>query len=411
MNYEGFEHEKETLPVENPEHALEQTERLEKAEKILASCASGDVDQLVAFATSRHGLVSDELRQKAWPLLLGQEPSGENLEKGTNLIDWQLLQTHRDEEQVKLDVDRSFIYYPSHESPKALDRRKIELSNVITEVLRRYPMLCYFQGYHDIVQVMLLVLGPEISRPSTARLSLLRIRDFMLPNLSPALSQLELLPAILSAVDPKLFGVLSQIRPFFALAPILTLYAHDIQEYGAIARLFDVILAREAVFSVYIFAQIILGRKPELLLIDPSDTDLLHFTLTKLPQPLDIESIIEKSINTFNSHPPESLGPAWSRISKYSVLKTARLPAQTSCNQTNNSGIIAFEKHSAQLQRIKQAKWLMTIVLRYRRPAAGLIMAVLAGGLAVWMARSERGLWGFHKIKVLIQSSIGLAVA
>ena len=76
----------------------------------------------------------------------------------------------------------------------------------------------------------------------------------MLPSLSPALSHLRLLPPILSAVDPELCSHLSQTQPFFALAATLTLYAHNIQEYGDIARLFDVLLAREAVFSVYLFA-------------------------------------------------------------------------------------------------------------------------------------------------------------
>jgi hypothetical protein len=76
----------------------------------------------------------------------------------------------------------------------------------------------------------------------------------MLPSLSPALSHLRLLPPILSAVDPELCNHLSQTQPFFALAATLTLYAHDIQEYGDIARLFDVLLARETVFSMYLFA-------------------------------------------------------------------------------------------------------------------------------------------------------------
>lgn len=78
----------------------------------------------------------------------------------------------------------------------------------------------------------------------------------MLPTLSPALAHLRLLPNLLYAVDRPLCHHLSQTQPFFALAATLTLYAHEIQEYGDIARLFDVLLAREAVFSVYLFAQV-----------------------------------------------------------------------------------------------------------------------------------------------------------
>jgi TBC1 domain family member 20 len=126
-------------------------------------------------------------------------------------------------------------------------------------VLRRHPKLHYFQGYHDIIQVLLLVLGVEASIPAACRLSLLRVRDFMLPTMSGTESHLQLLPAVLHAADPTLFGHLSQTQPFFALAATLTLYAHDIEEYGDIARLFDFMLAHEASMPVYLFAVVRLG--------------------------------------------------------------------------------------------------------------------------------------------------------
>lgn len=115
-------------------------------------------------------------------------------------------------------------------------------------------MLCYFQGYHDIAQVFLLVLGSDLAAPAIARLSLLRIRDFMLPTLSPAVAHLYLLPSILECADPALRLHLAQTSPYFALAATLTLYAHDVEEYGEIARLFDFLLAHETVVSIYLFA-------------------------------------------------------------------------------------------------------------------------------------------------------------
>lgn len=186
--------------------------------------------------------------------------------------DWRSLAVHRDEEQVQLDVNRSFVYYPDGMSMKTghlmnslltlsegetesrKDARKSELSHVITAVLRRHSILHYFQGYHDIVQVLLLVLGADAAIPAVARLSLLRIRDFMLPTMAGTEPHLQLVPAILYAVDPQLCQHLSQTQPFFALAATLTLYAHDIEEYGDIARLFDFLLAHEAAISLYLFA-------------------------------------------------------------------------------------------------------------------------------------------------------------
>lgn len=78
----------------------------------------------------------------------------------------------------------------------------------------------------------------------------------MLPTMSPALDHLQLLYPLLQAADPKLCAHLSRTQPFFALAATLTLYAHDITEYGDIARLFDAILARDPVFPLYLFAEV-----------------------------------------------------------------------------------------------------------------------------------------------------------
>jgi len=45
------------------------------------------------------------------PILLGCAEYNEKIDKVTS--DWRDLPWHSDEDQVKLDVNRSFIYYPS----------------------------------------------------------------------------------------------------------------------------------------------------------------------------------------------------------------------------------------------------------------------------------------------------------
>ena len=112
---------------------------------------------------------------------------------------------------------------PIDQSEAELSLRKSELSSLIKEVLRRYPYLCYFQGYHDISQVLLLVLAPECRARVLARLSVLRIRDFMLPSFGPTTAQLRLLPDILHAADPKLRRHLACVEPFYALDGTLTI--------------------------------------------------------------------------------------------------------------------------------------------------------------------------------------------
>lgn len=257
---------------------------------------------------------------------------------------------------------------------------------VITQVLRRYPALSYFQGFHDIVQVFLLVLGVDYAAQAVARLALLRIRDFMLPSLSPSLAHLRLLPAIISSVDPTLCQHLSQTQPFFALAATLTLYAHDIQEYGDIARLFDFLLAHGAVVSVYFFAIIVLSRRDELFDIPADEPEMLHSVLSKLPKPLDLEALISKTMTVFQDHPPEQLPfYAWSRISSFSVLKTTRNSIQM---QSLQQGEEAFEMQVLQLKRTELRERALATLWKYRRPVGSVGLTIFVGILSFWLRRT-----------------------
>ncbi|KAF4446499.1 hypothetical protein F53441_9903 [Fusarium austroafricanum] len=349
-----------------------------KATEIIDACKWRDINRLRSLAEA-HG-----------PILLGLDAPSDDKEDPDlacaqdDSEDWKELPRHRDEDQVQLDVNRSFIYYPNNQSDAELNLRKTELSSLITEVLRRYPYLCYFQGYHDISQVLLLVLAPEWRARVLARLSVLRIRDFMLPSFGPTTAQLRLLPDILHAADPKLRRHLAGVEPFYALAGTLTMYAHNIETYQDIARLFDVFLAREPVFTVYVFAQIILDRRNEIFEID--EPDMLHVILGKVPTKMDLDELIIKSAALFELHPPETLS-YWRRISDFSALKTAR-NIETCAKQTMEEGSKLFEKQVNELHwqevrdRIKLALW------RYRRPAGTVGMALVVGALAFYLRRN-----------------------
>ncbi|KAF2122396.1 rab-GTPase-TBC domain-containing protein [Lophiotrema nucula] len=363
-------------------------EKEAKLASLLVACQNADLHALIELAASAHGLVNDTVRRTAWPILLGCGTQSSDGREG-----WKALPEHRDENQVALDVNRAFVYYPI-ESEKQLDRRKEHLSDVIVEVLRRYPALCYFQGYHDIVQVFLLVLGAQDAPPAVARLSLLRIRDFMLPSLDPAISHLELLPPIIQSADPVLFNHLPQAKPFFALASTLTLFAHVIQAYGDIARLFDFFLATDTVMPVYFFAAVLLSRREELLEIEKEDVDIFHATLGKLPQHLDLERLVDQSRALYSRFPPPYLrGWAWWRISSSSVLKASRTPADIASTRLE-TGLELLRKQETELQRklafdkaLKRTTYIKTQLWYYRRSGTyGL--AIAAGLYALWLGRN-----------------------
>ena len=256
-------------------------------------------------------------------------------------------------------------------------------------------MLCYFQGYHDIVQVVLLVLGDKLAPSVVARISLLRIRDYMLPSLTPSLQHLQIIPSLLESADPELGRHLSCTRPFFALAATLTLYAHDIREYGDIARLFDFILAHEPVVAVYVFTAIVMSRRDELLEIPVEEPEMLHFTLSKLPNPLNLDSLICGTTQLFTNYPPQNLPHlVWWRISSHSVLKTSRNLIE---KQSLKKGEELFLKQATQLQREEAQKKALAFMWHHRKKAASAALTVLAGAMSIWLTRNgyDRMLWAY----------------
>ncbi|KAH7327907.1 rab-GTPase-TBC domain-containing protein [Stachybotrys elegans] len=359
----------------------------QKTTDILDACKWKDIARLKGLAASRGGFLTDSLRRSAWPILLGVSSALPHHDSG----EWKQLDRHRDEDQVQLDVNRAFIYYPNDQSNAEIDQRKSELSDLIVQVLRRYPYLCYFQGYHDICQVFLLALGPDLSPPVVARLSILRIRDFMLPSLAPTTAQLRLLPDLLAKADPELRRHVAGVEPFYALAGTLTMYAHNIEGYRDISRMFDVFLAREPVFSIYVFAQIVLNRRDEILEVD--DLDILHVILSKVPSNLDLDALVASAAALFDRFPPETLW-SWRLISSSSALKTAR-DVEVSAKQTEEQG------HEFFLQQVKDIQWAETqdrirkTVWMYRRPAQAVGMAVAVGLLGLYLRRNPAAVNSF----------------
>lgn len=206
----------------------------------------------------------------------------------------------------------------------------------------------------------------------------------MLPSLGPTTAQLKLLPDILEKADPKLRRHVADIEPFYALAGTLTMYAHNIQGYRDIVRLFDVLLAREPVFSIYMFAQIVLDRRDEIFEFD--EPDMLLGVLGRVPPVMNLDTLIVNSANLFDKYPPETLR-SWKRISDSSALKTAR-NVELCAKQTLDEGSQYFQRQAKELRWLElreRAKWMLWV---YRRPVKAVGMAVTVGVIAFYLRRN-----------------------
>ena len=214
----------------------------------------------------------------------------------------------------------------------------------------------------------------------------------MLPTLGPTTAQLRLLPEIIGRADTELRQHLAAIQPFYALSGTLTMYAHNIEAYHDIARLFDVLIAREPVFSIYMFAQIVLDRRDEILEID--EPDMLHVILGKVPLNMDLDALIAKSVDLQNKIPPHKLAE-WRRISSASVLKT--MSSVEDCSrQTMAQGQEYFEQQVEEIQWLERQQKAKALLWAYRKPAASVGVAVAVGLLSMYLYRSSAALRSWH---------------
>lgn len=233
----------------------------------------------------------------------------------------------RDIEQVAKDVERSFIgpafkhLFASATSyevfeDKALRRR--QLSHLVLSALSAHPALHYFQGYHDILSVVLLTIAPTISSRSTKlfqdemqqaqleciaeRMSLHVVRDSMTRDLLPIMGQLKVLGNLLRLVDPTMSELVDRASPvpFFALPWLLTLLTHDVEDVGIMQRVLEFVLAYGPGSAIYLCAAVLLARKEEVLSMDEDELEdpaMLHTILGRLP-PITADEVAEENNET-----------------------------------------------------------------------------------------------------------------
>ncbi|KAG0004879.1 hypothetical protein BGZ79_007778 [Entomortierella chlamydospora] len=221
---------------------------------------------------------------------------------------------HKDEEQVRLDIIRSFTHLAADtKSQQSFKKQKQEdLLHVIMDVLRRHPKLAYYQvSDHRQATIPLslhMVLGKEAAMPAAESLAMFFFRDCMLDNLEPVLDQLSLMTALLKLEDPEVQEFLdkSETLPFFPLSWVITWCSHDLQDFEKIARIFDFLMCFNPLMSVYLAAAVVMSRREELFEVE-CDNAMVHSFLTKFPKNADLELIISHAHKLYVTYPPEAL--------------------------------------------------------------------------------------------------------
>ncbi|TKA50488.1 hypothetical protein B0A53_06205 [Rhodotorula sp. CCFEE 5036] len=299
-------------PLEQPATRDQTLQR----QRVLQAIEEHDVDALRHLAGQTGG-----------PILLRSNAKGKQKEADSG-TSWELdeLPPRDDERQVRLDIDRSLVNFPHDVRDENRDQLRVKLERAILTVLRRHPALHYFQGYHDIVSVLLLTLEEDdLLIPATERLSLHVVRDSMGPGLEPTLGYLKqasfrslIVHRLVKAIDPELYDVVSQAAsmPFFALSWALTLLSHDLDSVAVLARLFDFLLAHNPSMICHLVVAILLTKKDDLVSVSETcegDPAIIHSALSQLPAiilpPTPSEDTSTTDSRTAPSSPAQSQGP------------------------------------------------------------------------------------------------------
>ncbi|CCH40967.1 TBC1 domain protein [Wickerhamomyces ciferrii] len=298
--------------------------------------------KIVQFlAKTKGGLINSNFRKKAWPLLLGVD-----MEKFHGLcasrysVDWKSKPQHKDEDQVSLDVDRSFIYYAENGSDSVKTELKSKLNDLILRILRENPQLCYYQGYHDICSVFLVIFSNEMELcfQCVQNFTLLYLRDFMMPSINESIKILKLIPPLVQKVDAQIYNelLLGDIEPFYAISPLITLFSHNITSFSSISQIFDGILANGSLgIIIYYYISLLLSQKENIFqkisLMEEEDCftkqDVIHDVLSKFILNIEkntIEQSLEDCTKITKRAPLEKLLP-FHQIQRNSVLRTSPL--------------------------------------------------------------------------------------
>ncbi|CAH1953893.1 unnamed protein product [Acanthoscelides obtectus] len=255
------------------------------------------------LAISRYGLVADDLRCQVWPLLLGVDPSKDEI-----IPSLEELSSHSEYQQVVLDVNRSLKRFPPGIPYKQRLALQDQLTVLILRVIIKYPDLRYYQGYHDVAITFLLVVGEAVSFRIMEKLSTEYLKECMEPTMEKTSYRLNYIYALLSKVDPDLHNFMdsASVGTMFALPWYLTWFGHSLNQYRDVVRLYDYFLASPPLMPLYVAASLVVQRRNEVF-AEGCDMASIHCLLSQIPDDLDFEDILERAAAYYKRYPPEKL--------------------------------------------------------------------------------------------------------
>jgi hypothetical protein len=224
-----------------------------KAAKVAdAKSSPAAADPAVAGAASSAGASSSSPVAPA--------PSAPSSASSTTAYALHVVHAHRYFDQIGKDIDRSMFHFDVtrrlSDRSRAAHQRALE--RLCHAVFCAHPDLHYIQGFHDVASVLLLVAGEPTAFLAVERMSLTHIRDALRPALSVVMQMLSLIFPLIRAVDGELHAFIEQsgVMSFVMLSWVLTWFAHNLEGFDRVARVFDFLIASHPSASIYVSAAV-----------------------------------------------------------------------------------------------------------------------------------------------------------
>lgn len=192
--------------------------------------------------------------------------------------------------------------------------RVLHTPQVVNAIIVKHPTLSYYQGFHDVISVLVFVFTEDenLLFAVAEQLALSYLGDFMLRSDFHVLTQvLELAFPLIQAFDQQVgrFLQTAGVHPYVCLPWVITWWAHDCHDIDKIARLYDAFLASHPLFPLYLAAAMILHSKDELLSLEDCDFSTVHAFLSRLASREDLpaEELVVRAQAMIKKKPPLAL--------------------------------------------------------------------------------------------------------
>jgi TBC1 domain family member 20 len=277
---------------------------LEKISLLNDAIDSKNIYYLRSQAVS-NGLLTKEIRESAWPLLLKVSKKSWRGDDFMNI----------DTDIIKKDIERSLFGIDTTDNYNTEEREKkrLELSEIINSIIKKNPDLRYFQGFNQICTVFYLAGGIDLGFHMSEQCAKDMLRDSMRTSFEDGLiQQLNLIYQVLEHADVLVARKLQSLYtydteiglPSIAVPWVICWLSGSLNKYLSIARIFDFCLATHPLAPVYISAVIIKSKKK--LLLECEDSSDIHVLYRDIND-INVNKVCKEAFELMIQVSPEDL--------------------------------------------------------------------------------------------------------